>query len=206
MSALADQLTTIITSAAVAAIVSVGGTLLNGAMERRSRREAQKPQQDHEVQLRQMDQYLQLKLQEITDRQQLRDRRLERIRGNMLAIVRMALAISDAVTELWLYPAKLQEPFGPGIQAGAELERLRAESVVDHASEALVRKIAEALHEHDVYRSELSTLQEMRKAKTGNLVEQSAHVQNIGETLRQHALHIVEFARNSLTSMEVPPT
>jgi len=147
----AADLTTIITSASVGAVVLAAGTAWNSWRERLSRTKLQTMQQMHEANLRALDRQHEERLQEVADRRALRDVKVERLRTNLIALTDAALKLGDRELELRMSPHRFADPATIVDQARTRLAELRPELILDTESERLLRAMADAIQQYDAY-------------------------------------------------------
>jgi hypothetical protein len=170
---MADTLTTIITSAAVSAIVLSASAVWNSWRERRSRVSLQQMQENHqaalrdldrkheadlraldrqqEAALRDLDRRHESRLQELADQRELRDLKVERLRTNLVTLTDAALKLGDREFELRMDPLRFTDPDPAFEQARKRLSEVRSVLVLDAESERLLRSLVDLMREYDAY-------------------------------------------------------
>ncbi len=215
---MADTLTTIVTSAAVAAIVSGAAVAWNGWRDRRSRIDLQRIQETHEAALRNLDRQHERRLQEFADQRGLRDLKAERLRTNLVTLIDAAMKLGDRALQLRMEPDRFVDPDPAFDQARTRLSDLRPALLLDTESERLLRAMAELTRQYDVYLIALRQwrdLTDLAKAAVEagpgasappgqQILAALQQAQDQGESLANSVQELIDSARETLEGIERP--
>jgi hypothetical protein len=174
--------TTIITSAAVATVISGGVTLL-----------ANWRQRSHEA-----------RMQKLADARVLRDRKIERVWKGLNVVCEVALDLHDANSRLWLHQgAALDEVDRVQSEAERKLAPGRASLVLDADTESLLRQVVECSIDYRKFAVAMRLLIETRE-RHGDTESSAPLVKAAWQKTRTDAYSVLNGARRILAEIEKP--
>jgi hypothetical protein len=174
--------TTIITSAAVATVISGGVTLL-----------ANWRQRSHEA-----------RMQKLADARALRDRKIERVWTGLNVVCEVALDLHDASSRLWLHQGKaLDEVDRIQIETDRKLAPVRASLVLDADTESLLRQVVDCSNDYRKFAVALRLFIETRE-RHGDIESSRPVVMEAWQKVRTEAYSVLNGARRTLAEIEKP--
>jgi hypothetical protein len=185
----------ILTSIAVAALVStiIGGafTMWNDHLRR-----------SHETQVRSDDRDHEARMQVLVDRRAQRDRRSDRIYGNLHTIVDAALAIALQVQIIRSVPQKYKDA-APEMEAATEkLKAVQPAIRLDRETDALYERVVKAVYAYNLWWIGLDIRQRASESADERLGEYTKDAIEQGVTLTTLLDEIIVEARAALERAE----
>jgi hypothetical protein len=176
------DLATIITSAAVATVISGGVTLL-----------ASWRQRSHET-----------KMEKLADARALRDRKIERVWKGLNVVCEVALDLLEASNRIFASPANtLAEADRVQSEADKKLDPIRADLVLDGDTESLLRQVVRCSNDYrklsDALREEQDRVEQHRD--TRGMGERTSDAWQI---VQKDAFEVLNEARKTLAEIEKP--
>jgi hypothetical protein len=176
------DLWTIVTSAAVATLISTGVAYITSARQR-----------SHET-----------TMEKLADARALRDRKIERLWRGLTVVCEVALDLLDATNRLWLHQARvIDEADRVQYEADAKLAQVGAALVLDSDSEGLVRQVVECSDDYRKYVVAMRMLIDTRERR-GDTSSSEPIVKAAWLKARTDAYTVLTAARRTLAEIEKP--
>jgi hypothetical protein len=176
------DLSTIITSAAVATVITGGVAYLSSSRQR-----------SHETEM-----------QKLADARTLRDRKIERTWKGLNVVSEVALDLLDATNRLWLHQDKVvDEVDHVQDEADKKLAPVRAALVLDGDTELLLRQVVECSNDYRKFAVAFRLFIETRE-RHGDLESSRPLVMEAWQRARTDAYNVLNGARRTLAEIEKP--
>ena len=176
------DLSTIITSAAVATVITGAVAYLSSSRQR-----------SHETEM-----------QKLADARTLRDRKIERTWKGLNVVSEVALDLLDATNRLWLHQDKVvDEVDHVQDEADKKLAPVRAALVLDGDTELLLRQVVECSNDYRKFAVAFRLFIETRE-RHGDLESSRPLVMEAWQRARMNAYNVLNGARRTLAEIEKP--
>jgi hypothetical protein len=197
------DIATVVTSASVAAVIAVVGTVWNGERERSSRNALRKADREHEVSLRELDRGHEDRQQERAERWRRRDQKVEELRANLPPLTEAALALGRRADAFKRHP-DLFATDDPALQAAMDgLRTALARIVLNEQTDLLRKAVDTAAEQHARAILALHSRSDVFHSEDAKQFSEAAQrASDAVEKLHQLADEVVRVARLALEEAE----